>query len=87
MPDGPGQLGGAKHRHFGGYGWPWAALCVAYMIKQMRWPLSVAIQHAFLARPMILSNEGFLLQLVALAREEGLLEGSKSPPFGQHGAD
>ena len=58
-----------------------ATLCIAYMMKQLRWPLSVAVQHSFLARPLILSNDGFLLQLIALARAEGLLEGTKSPPF------
>jgi protein-tyrosine phosphatase len=58
-----------------------ATLCIAYMIKQLRWPLSVAVQHAFLARPMILSNDGFLLQLIVLARAEGLLEGTTSLPF------
>lgn len=31
-----------------------AALCVGYMIKHLRWPLSVAMQHALTARPMIL---------------------------------
>jgi hypothetical protein len=49
------------------------ALCVAFLMVQHRMRLTEAIQHVWSKRPMVLSNESFLQQLIDLAAREGLL--------------
>eukprot|EP01064_Diplonema_japonicum_P023298 TRINITY_DN33735_c0_g1_i1.p1 TRINITY_DN33735_c0_g1~~TRINITY_DN33735_c0_g1_i1.p1 ORF type:complete len:305 (+),score=57.18 TRINITY_DN33735_c0_g1_i1:33-947(+) len=51
-----------------------AAICVAYLVKYHRWPLTKALIHVHTQRPIILSNQSFRDQLIRLAYEEGLLE-------------
>eukprot|EP01065_Artemidia_motanka_P040934 TRINITY_DN5228_c0_g1_i1.p1 TRINITY_DN5228_c0_g1~~TRINITY_DN5228_c0_g1_i1.p1 ORF type:complete len:1140 (+),score=365.12 TRINITY_DN5228_c0_g1_i1:55-3474(+) len=55
-----------------------AALVVAHLLLSGRVPLADAVRTVHTARPIILSNEGFVGQLVDLAAAEGLLEGAAS---------
>lgn len=52
------------------------AICVAYMMQRLRIPLLESVQRTWEARPVarVLRNEKFCRELVALAREERLLE-------------
>ncbi|CAJ1355284.1 unnamed protein product [Effrenium voratum] len=51
-----------------------AALCAAYLMIRDRMGLAKVVRHMSEQRGWILSNEGFVHQLVRLAREEDLLE-------------
>lgn len=50
-----------------------AAIVVGYIIVQERMTLLDAVRCAFTARPIILSNTGFVEQLIALAMDHGQL--------------
>lgn len=50
-----------------------ATLCVAWLMVEGRLPLTAAVRYVFERRPIILTNQSFVDQLVALAAAEGLL--------------
>eukprot|EP01063_Lacrimia_lanifica_P033296 TRINITY_DN5873_c0_g1_i1.p1 TRINITY_DN5873_c0_g1~~TRINITY_DN5873_c0_g1_i1.p1 ORF type:complete len:306 (+),score=66.95 TRINITY_DN5873_c0_g1_i1:700-1617(+) len=50
-----------------------ATICVAYLMRQYRWPLSKAVAHVHARRPIVLTNLSFRKQLVRFAAREGLL--------------
>ena len=50
-----------------------ATLCVAYLMVECRMRLPDAVEHVWRRRPIVLSNESFVEQLIQLAAREGLL--------------
>ena len=51
-----------------------ATLCIAYLMVTMRRMLLDTVQRVYNARTVILSNRGFMAELVLLAHSEGLLD-------------
>eukprot|EP00668_Euglena_longa_P046414 GGOE01062099.1.p1 GENE.GGOE01062099.1~~GGOE01062099.1.p1 ORF type:complete len:569 (-),score=118.23 GGOE01062099.1:242-1948(-) len=58
-----------------------ATLCIAYLMVHLRWPLLAAVRHVYQARPIILSNRGFMAELVLLAKTQGLLDDLQARPI------
>eukprot|EP00927_Polykrikos_kofoidii_P079061 TRINITY_DN75851_c0_g1_i1.p2 TRINITY_DN75851_c0_g1~~TRINITY_DN75851_c0_g1_i1.p2 ORF type:complete len:202 (+),score=27.57 TRINITY_DN75851_c0_g1_i1:178-783(+) len=50
-----------------------AALCVGYLMKEYRMKVIEAVEHVWLRRPIVLTNQSFVDQLMDLAESEGLL--------------
>lgn len=50
-----------------------ATLAIAYLMVEHRMRLADAVEHVWRRRPIVLSNESFIDQLVDLAETEGLL--------------
>jgi hypothetical protein len=50
-----------------------AALCIAYLLVEERMRLEEAVEHVWRRRPIVLSNESFVQQLIELAAREDLL--------------
>eukprot|EP00667_Euglena_gracilis_P006290 EG_transcript_6347 len=57
-----------------------ATLCIAYLMVHLRWPLLAAVRHVYQARPIILTNRGFMAELVRLAKARGLLDDPPARP-------